>query len=319
MIENLNIENFMLFEKLEIPTLKRVNLIGGRNNSGKTALVESIRILISKNIGAINEVLKNRQLLIEGFTDSYDGLFNRKQLNNHRNDVLVISINELEILRHGLGGGEYDLIIKLQDRNRTGMETVKLNFASTYSKSRQKAVFLPFYYNFSLLNELWENIVLTPIENSILDIIRETIEPKLSRIDVGKEIVRVKLEGEINPVPLGTLGDGVQRILLIALSLANAKNSYLLIDEIELGLHHSVLEKLWKMIFKYAKKWNIQVFVTTHSQDALRTFSYIASEEENKGEAQFIRLQIGRTGKNEAILFDTERLNTTLDLALEIR
>jgi len=103
------------------------------------------------------------------------------------------------------------------------------------------------------------------------------------------------------------------------LSLANAKNSILLIDELELGLHYSALEKLWNMIFKYAQKWNIQVFATTHSQDVLRTFHYVADDEKYINDAQYIRLQVNRKGENEAILFDGERLRESLELQLEIR
>ena len=108
------------------------------------------------------------------------------------------------------------------------------------------------------------------------------------------------------------MGDGIKRILLIALSLANAKNKILLIDEIEMGLHHTVLEKLWKLIFTYAKLWDIQVFVTTHSQDAIRTFYYVASEEEYKNEGKYFRLQKNRANKMEAVPFDLEISNNYL-------
>lgn len=312
MIEKLDIENFMLFKKLEIPTLKRVNLIGGRNNAGKTTLLEAIRILTSHgNIKVINDILNNREVLVEGYNLNFEKLFCREALK----DVIrtTLNINELLIERL-LPNGEFGLYgLKIGDQ-----KPIPLSFNVNYYP-KENNTFIPFNYNFHTISNLWEHIVLTPKEEDLIKIIQNTIEPNLQRLDVGQNIVRVKLNKLKNPIPLGTLGDGVQRILLIALGLANAQNSYLLIDEIELGLHHSVLEKLWKMIFKYAKKWNIQVFVTTHSQDALRTFTYVASEEENKADAQFIRLQIGRTGKNEAILFNTDRLIKMLDLKLEIR
>ena len=180
-------------------------------------------------------------------------------------------------------------------------------------------VYVRFNSDYNTLSQLWENVVLTPQEDDIYKIVRDTIQPDLIRLDVGREIVRVRLKDTEKPVPLGTLGDGVYRILLIALSLANAQNSILLIDELELGLHYSALEKLWNMIFKYAQKWDIQVFATTHSQDVLRTFHYVADDEKYINDAQYIRLQINRKGENEAILFDGERLRESLELQLEIR
>jgi len=194
-----------------------------------------------------------------------------------------------------------------------------LNPNIPYDSLHENLIYVSFKSKFENLSELWENIVLTPKEDDVYEIIRDTIQPDLIRMDVGREIVRVRLQDTEKPVPLGTLGDGVYRILLIALSLANAKNSILLIDELELGLHYSALEKLWNMIFKYAQKWNIQVFATTHSQDVLRTFHYVADDEKYINDAQYIRLQVNRKGENEAILFDGERLRESLELQLEIR
>ncbi len=47
MLDSLFIRNFRLFKKLEIERLSRVNLIVGKNNSGKSCLLEAIRIYIS--------------------------------------------------------------------------------------------------------------------------------------------------------------------------------------------------------------------------------------------------------------------------------
>lgn len=320
MIDKLNIENFMLFEKLEIPTLKRINLIGGKNNAGKTALLEAIRLIASKgNPGVINSILLNRQQWINRGQAIYDGLFERKKI--LEGEDILLKINDLIIVRRQNEISEWEYGGEIQVGNNGLNKVYKFNLSSHTINlpPEDKSIFLPSSANHNLIINLWEKIVLTPKEGDIINIIRETVEPNLVRLDVGQNMVRIKLKNSPNPMPLATLGDGVYRILLIALGLANAQNSILLIDEIELGLHHSILEKLWRMIFKYARIWNIQVFITTHSQDAIRTFSYSMDEEESKEEAQFIRLQIGRMGKNEAILFDQERLSRMINLALEIR
>ncbi|MBU6343583.1 MAG: AAA family ATPase, partial [Bacteroidetes bacterium] len=44
MITQLHIRNFRLFGSLDIDGLKRVNLFAGKNNTGKTYLLEAIRI-----------------------------------------------------------------------------------------------------------------------------------------------------------------------------------------------------------------------------------------------------------------------------------
>ncbi|MFK8009321.1 MAG: ATP/GTP-binding protein [Saprospiraceae bacterium] len=309
MIDKLNIENFMTFQKLEIPTLKRVNLIAGKNNSGKTTLLDAIRIYHSKaQNSVINDILYKRGTLIKNRTLMYDSLYNNKRLDRE----MTLNINEVYIEKNLDGEMGYFT-------NADSGTTLRLGFNGDYQEPFERLIYVPFLSNFNKLNELWENIVLTPKEDDVIKILRETIEPNLVRFDVGQTKVRVRLKSIENPIPITTLGDGVQRILLLAMSLANAKDSILLIDEIELGLHYSAMEKLWEMIFKYAKLWNIQVFATTHSQDALKTFHYVASKEEYINEAEYIRLQVSRKGENEAIIFDGDRLKDSLDLQLEIR
>ena len=311
MIDQLNISNFMTFEKLEIPTLKRINLIGGKNNSGKTTLLDAIRILKSEGASTvINNILKSRGSYREGWGDSYYGLFNSRSNNNK-----TITINGFQ-LKQGISERSNEMTLI---RSGEVKEESPTYLSESPDNPRDELIYVPFQSDLTILNKLWRKVVLTPLEDDVLNILRETIEPRLIRFDINNAEVRVRLDNSDKPVSLKTLGDGVNRMLLTALSLANAKDSILLIDEIELGLHYSAMEKLWGMIFKYAKAWNIQVFATTHSQDAIKTFHYIASDKKYIEDAEYIRLQVGRNGGNEAIVFDGDRLRDSLDLQLEIR
>jgi AAA15 family ATPase/GTPase len=56
-------------------------------------------------------------------------------------------------------------------------------------------------------------------------------------------------------------------MLGLALAIVNAKNGVLLVDEIDTGLHYTVMSDMWKMIWKTAKRLNVQVFATTNSND----------------------------------------------------
>jgi len=313
MIEHLHIKNFMCFKDLEIPTLKQVNLIAGKNNAGKTTLLDAVRIL-GENGGSdvINHILDNRNLFKGGENSTYNEMFNRTISIKH--DIEINNLHICKVFWKDENSYCYQQWSKGDDESQQFLEPIIMA-----EDPYKHTVLIKFTSGFDTLNSLWEKVVLTDAENDVYEIIRDTIQPDLIRLDVGREIVRVRLQDTEKPVPLGTLGDGVYRILLIALSLANAQNSILLIDELELGLHYSALEKLWNMIFKYAKKWDIQVFATTHSQDVLRTFHYVADDAQYINDAQYIRLQVNRKGENEAIIFDGERLRESLELELEIR
>jgi AAA15 family ATPase/GTPase len=319
MLDKLEIENFMIFEKLDIPTLKRVNLIAGKNNSGKTSLLDAIRILVSVgDNGVINNIVDSRGNYKEGWDESYEVLFTRGVL-----DSLITKNQKLEFLRINDFKIGFD---KTANRSpffkKVEFPTITTSILDPNQSSKnpkEYLVYAPFNAGSdTLIRLLWEKIALTEKEDFIYEILQRSIDPDIVRIVISNS-VRVRLKDAKQPVPLKNLGDGVYRVLLIALSLVNAQNSILLIDEIESGLHYTALEKLWQIIFEYSQKWNIQVFVTTHSQDAIKTFQYVASDEKYISDAQYIRLQIGRDGKNEAILFDSSRLRDSLDLQLEIR
>ena len=57
----------------------------------------------------------------------------------------------------------------------------------------------------------------------------------------------------------------------------------LLIDEIENGLHHSVYENVWKGIGALARSEDIQVFVTTHSEECVKAAATAAKRGDEHG------------------------------------
>ena len=129
----------------------------------------------------------------------------------------------------------------------------------------------------------------------------------------------MKLSGVRDVSPLRSMGDGVNRILTIILAMVNAENGYLLIDEFENGLHYSVQEQLWKIIFQTAKILNVQVFATTHSNDCIRSFGNVLnSGDYDSDSGKLIRLD--RKGDE---VFDTdfnaEELHTANVQNIEIR
>lgn len=139
-------------------------------------------------------------------------------------------------------------------------------------------------------------------------------------MDIKSDRILVRLKGEPKPLPLNSLGDGAQRMLLLAVALVSAQDKLLLLDEIEAGLHYSVIEKLWETIFEYAKKLNVQVFSTTHSSDAVKTFLYAMGKSKNGDEGAYFRMQRNRSSEQiEVIAYDAERLESALESNLETR
>jgi predicted ATPase len=97
----------------------------------------------------------------------------------------------------------------------------------------------------------------------------ERLNFKEVRSGVRERAAFVKLKGSSVPVSMSSQGEGVNRLLGIALGLVNARGGMLLVDEIENGIHYSVQPQLWRLILATARDLSVQVFATTHSWDAV--------------------------------------------------
>jgi AAA15 family ATPase/GTPase len=106
--------------------------------------------------------------------------------------------------------------------------------------------------------------------------------------------------------------------LHIVLSLLNAKDGVLLIDEMENGLHYRIQENLWRIIFEFSTKLNIQVFVTTHSWDVIESFSKISVEHPEEG----VLYRLGRSrfdGKLSSYRYSEQALQSATQSEMEVR
>jgi len=123
-------------------------------------------------------------------------------------------------------------------------------------------------------------------------------------------------EGHLVPVPL--MGEGMVRMLSIATAMANNQGGIILIDEIENGLHYSVLPSLWNMIFKIAIELDIQVFAATHNDECLYAASQIAQSQANQKELRLFRLDL-RDGKTIVTDYTADELVAALASDQEVR
>ena len=71
-------------------------------------------------------------------------------------------------------------------------------------------------------------------------------------------------------VPLPTMGAGMTHVTRMVLAAAMVPDGVVLVDEIENGLHHSVLPDVWRVVGKTAEQFNVQFFATTHSFECVQ-------------------------------------------------
>ena len=118
-------------------------------------------------------------------------------------------------------------------------------------------------------------------------------------------------------MPLKSLGDGALRLFGVALALANSRDGFLLMDEAENGIHHSVQRDFWRMVLRTAQENNVQVLATTHSWDCVRGFAQAASEIED-AEGVLVRLDRVPAGLR-AVEYSEEGLKVAAEQGIEVR
>ena len=147
----------------------------------------------------------------------------------------------------------------------------------------------------------------------------ETKTEKLTFVGNQRErVALVKLQGAEKRYTLLSMGDGINRLLIAILAAVNTDNGVLIIDEFENGLHYSVQESLWRMIFNLSKRHSIQIFVTTHSSDCIKACELTQKEPEYKNMGSFYRLE-NSDGVIEAIDYETSEVLLAIENNIEVR
>lgn len=175
---------------------------------------------------------------------------------------------------------------------------------------------------FEQLAVLWDDISLTPKEDRVIEAL-QILEQEVERISfsshqTSKSGVRVKLQGISNPIPLGIMGDGMRRILTLAMAAVTVENGFLLIDEIDTGLHYQTQTDMWRLVIEVAKQLNVQVFATTHSWDCITAFQEALAQSEDSSVGKLFRLS--RQEENiRAVEYTPDELSIAVRQSIEVR
>jgi len=286
----IKIEQCKVLKNLEIKYLNKINIFAGINNSGKTTLLESVNLLANlNNINDFFEIQRKRgkfnNNLSAVWLDSVfkneiiiNGIFNEKKCSVKINKAQEEdeNIDKSSYLNTINIASEFDnkkykskSRIYQEQNSETFFDSIKIICNSTFSSP------------FSLLNKedivhLHERNVELSMYSQIIEFLQKNIDNKIIDIDlIGdgelKRFLVTHKDFEI-PVDLTQFGEGIQRIFYIALQFAISRNGILLIDEIENAIHFSLLEKFTYFIHQLSEKFNVQVFITSHSKECIEAF-----------------------------------------------
>jgi AAA15 family ATPase/GTPase len=343
-IQNLQINSFRGLKGLNLSDLGWVNILVGKNNSGKTTILEAISIACNPldpfqwigtserrlNIGrtpiALRPSLESiKWLFPQEDSNLEDRKYQRKIEINTTGDTDV-SVEAIITEIYGIGADksenadEEDLSVEseyarsgieldvfstapfdpqtniFEDRaNPSGTRTIE-NFQfwederfiqSKRSRDRallNHAIVYPSYSSSDVVLAFrLTQVTKEGAKSNLLEVLR-LFDPEILDIHIlstfsNQSSLYIEHQ-KLGFAPFYTFGDGLKKTLLIALALPLAKNGILLIDEIETSIHFSALSQVFTWLIQACKINKTQLFVTTHSLEAVDAMLDAESEKD---------------------------------------
>jgi hypothetical protein len=353
----ITINNFRCFKEFSMSSFERINLIGGKNNVGKTTLLEALFLLLgATNISLILKINAFRG--IETFTGEAATI--RETLWNHLfhdfNNQAIITVNSELGTGNKLGltlkqieglpttytiSGSFPTKVPADNSEMSG-QALELRYTDITGKIYQvelrvdaKGINLPP----PLIEPIFPGITLPArfrpslqenaarygkleMSDSHYDLVQalKIVEPGLKRLATIVGGSGPMLYGDIGlgrMLPLSMMGDGLGSLATLLLAISSASGGVVLIDEIENGFHYSILEKVWQAIAETARRYNTQIFATTHSFECIEA-AHTAFQAMEKYDFRYHRLQ--KTDDTiEARTLDQDTLQNTIESGWEIR
>lgn len=363
-IKEIHIHAYKGIHELRLTGLNQINILTGKNNSGKTSILELLATIA--NPGQLSSWLNGLRvnsspyLGYYRYNSYYEGIINlfpcnvaEKQIcydyldedgQNHNvqmsgrlfSDQLPES--ELSKMNGFTKKGNNKETEEFIDVN--GIEIVVMRDAKElckeviYDKQRR----LPRTMRTASAREI---LYISPVEheeyNKYLNAVFQNSEyyglliKMLKYFDEGLiGINAVKSDEDVGVVnyvvqssvykqslPLSAYGDGMKKSVLLLSALLQAKDGILLIDEFETGIHSSCMEQVFGLLLENAISLNVQVFMTTHSKEALDKVIHTSSHLQKKINLYTLYKREGQNlvraiSSQEAVEFEDE-------LGLELR
>jgi AAA15 family ATPase/GTPase len=340
MFNKIKIERFRGIKYASIEGLKQINLFFGKNNCGKSSLLESI-FLAS---GLSNPLLPIHVNFMRGYNKSrlHDlklDFYNLDstlpihiRIDNEEKRDLSISLFEQNLNNVSLNADDTN-IISNRDEEKYGLKfEFQVNEKNFESQLRFEAdvtrvlpkeyveslrcTYLSPKYDFNASIQGLKNILQNKDEHFIVEGL-QLIEPRVKDFIYtdNEMLVDVGLEKRI---PVNMMGDGARKIVSLLTAVYDCKDGALLVDEISNGFHYSVMGNLWKVLIDAAIRNNTQLFITTHDTDSIKGLRDAAIDKYNDLVAAFKLL---KTADDElkAYHYSLGSLDYSINQEIEVR
>ncbi|WP_342377527.1 AAA family ATPase [Myxococcus stipitatus] len=347
MLTSATVENFRGIERLHVEGLGRVNLIIGRNDSGKTALMEALELLwMPEDAGlvmAARQSARHPKADMKDFDDFWLPIFRRMDAERgfgvEGTDKRGARV-KLTMAKSSDSPIEFDAETEALFGTPNTWE-LKWSIAMAGTPVEERAI----SFNGTGLhfpprvshNEGWVWIAPSPsiraADLRILSKLKQQghgdrvvgllrlINDRVSGIELlaptgerAAVFIELKHDGLL---PLNMMGEGAKRGFELAVALSSREHPVLCIDEVENGLHHSAMEALWSWIAEASSTRDAQIFATTHSEECVEAACRAFAVRGDDG-LRVIRLD-KQEQETKAVIYDRNLVEAASRMGVEIR
>ncbi len=283
----LDIEYYKVLEGIEIRNLNKVNVIAGANNVGKTSLLETVYLATQLNdVSALVDLERYRGKFKEGISAKWlnknvtkkycssKGVFNSNSfsitINKETNTAeLQTNIDYLNSIQISAKAKEivHEGILHLYEEE-------KPKFYSNQKTILCPAAFTsPYRHNTVLVAKAYDKAVTDKYLDEIILFIKNKMDNSINKIEmISSNRIMVSSSKFDKAIDITKYGEGLQRVFEIALLMGYCQNGVLCIDELDSAIHKNLLIAFTKFIQESAEKFNVQVFLSTHSKECIDAF-----------------------------------------------
>jgi len=279
-IREIEIKNFKCFDNFKAEGFGRVNLIGGKNNVGKTAFMEACYINNSKkNLNHMIRIRYVSDILLDLWSEigkKFINNFIKEKIENYGNNQI-----------------------------KTNVDDLKVNIVFKSSNKASKSEY----------DNLYSLIIDNELEDRVDHYLQE-FDSSIEKFRIKNSKPYCQKNGKF--YSLNEFGDGLGKFVYFIMFFLVNEKSIVLIDEVDNGIHYTNLDKLWEIILTISKQQNVQVFATTHSKECIESYARVAKKLEDE-EITFIKMTRLEDGSIMAGVRDYDMLQYTMRDGHEVR
>lgn len=320
MLEQFTVENFKCFEKLTLDDLGHINIFVGKNNTGKTSLLQALALngfitdLKNKNQNphlrgdSVATIVHLPHLLPRDLTESVHNKTKNTIVNFESNKTPRHSLKLTDpLIMHGMTDSE---VVFFEILHELGPFALLINsdLAAFKQESKQNTVFqhnalsfIPSSADFKQMASISFGETSRNEQKQLQKSLKDHVESKLDEIfhrPNGKLCITLESTGkEELELSLDSMGDGFSKLLSLGILLFKFKEQPFFIDEPENGFHYSVQSQFWQLLATAGLEHGKQSFIATHSYELLKNLDellrnnpHLIKPKEEGGEGLKVRL-----------------------------